>query len=194
MKLCGGQCASCELNSSRHHPRVISALLTVLSLPLVVWDHHGWLDHWMANSYTWSLDDQVFSLKSGSMESLHSTRTLPLAFLVKFLVSREIQYWLGEVLSSFFSAKLLCSVFMFISTNSIKAVELKWGSRSPFHSITQSGPLSVINRANPSIFQPAISTVFQPGGADNLRAILGSQLNWEKGTETSYIPPALTPA
>lgn len=97
------------------------------------------------------------------MEPLHSTRTLSSAFPVKFLVSWEIQYWLGKVLSFFFSAKLLCNIFIFISTDSIKAVELKKRGRSSFH--TQSRPLSVIQLSKPQCLPTSNAQYLSNGGS-----------------------------
>ena len=144
----------CELNSSGSHPRVVSGPLHALGSPsslrpLCV------LRSLKGQFLDVPPEEQVFSVLSGfpyGTAAQHEDQASTTPEIVS--VAWENRNWLGGVLSLFLGAKLSSTLLTFISTNSIKAVELKKSVGSACYLTTQPRPLSPLRQSDLSIFQP----------------------------------------
>ena len=148
-----GLCAVCELNSSRSHPRVISARLTCLGFRLqqskttVAPQVAEW-------PYVWSLDEQVFLMNWWvSLWDHCMLWGLGLHYSCRFLSTEKTKTSQEE--SCPFHQSEAFIYFPFIPTNSIKAVNLKKSVRSISYLTTQPRPFIPLKQSNLSIFQPS---------------------------------------
>ena len=155
-----GPCAACELNSSRNHPRVISAHLTRLGFCL--WQSRNTVAAQSLNGQSLCATPRWASIlinewvSYGTAEQYEDqASTTP----INFSVTGENRNWPGGVLSLFYRAKLSCIFLTFTLSYSIMAVQLRksvisasYLTTHPSHSVPYSEVTSTSFSRAPGIY------------------------------------------